>query len=241
MTTSYQYSLVVANDSQNSGTMCVYQLDQGLGVSGVQSLAWMAQSTNPTTRVVFSWNVCYDFVWYESGTLAPGILCVAAQIWPANLSDENQVTLTRNSYGPIFQNLTQGPVAGNLYIVQDGTIPAQTISAGIGMSESGTFVVQAQPNLTFNFQSPSPQYWLVFEQGDITIGTVIDPSELTGPQTQIAYPDNIYSMTATLNASNQWVVATTSEANAKVVASRMAAGRSRTGTSSQQHSPSESE
>ena len=206
MVSPYQYSLVVENDSSNGGTFVVFQQDPGLGVTGLLPLAWLTKNANPTTQIVFSWSVDYDFVWYDSGELVPGILCVASQTWPAGLSTTNQVTLTRNGNGYTFASQTAGPAAGNLYVVQDGSVASDAVTVGIGMSGSGSLVVQAQPNVTTRFASPSPEIWLAFSLQEITRGEVLDPGQLPAPNVRIDFPQNVFTMKATLDAGNAWSV-----------------------------------
>jgi hypothetical protein len=219
MSSNYQYSLVARNDSSNPGAICVYQTNASLAVPGVMSLAWLTKRVNPTTQVVFRWNIEYSFAWYETGQLGAGILCVASQIWPADLEATNQVSFIQNASGFTFLNQTAGPNPANLYIQQNGTIPLDKVSVGIGVSGAGTFVTQAQPNAITNFQSPSAAvYWITF--GDYTQGDVLDVAGMTTPKAAVPYPANIYSMTAVLGKDNKWKVETTQNANAAILAAR---------------------
>ena len=86
------------------------------------------------------------------------------------------------------------------------------------MSGAGTFAVQAQPSLKQTF-IPKPKYWIVY--GTYAVGEVLDISTLSASQ-EIVFPTNIYSMSLTFNAQNQWDVASTLEANASVLKSKRA-------------------
>jgi hypothetical protein len=212
---SQSYTLNAINNSNNSGSFCVFQTDPDLGVSNVLSLAWFSKFAHPNTTVKFTWTVDYNFVWSETGVLTPGVVFDASQVFDADLQNGNQITLTYNSAFN-FINQTKGPKAGILYIKEDATIPANKASVGIGMSGFGTFVVQAQPNLNLNF-TPHPSYFIAF--GNFTQGEVLDISEMTNTA-EIAFAPNVYSVTAILGADNAWTVKTTKALNALVVGAR---------------------
>lgn len=211
-----QYSLVFVNNSTQEGTVCVYQQDPNITNPDVMSLAWFAKPAAPTTTIIFTWGIDYDFVWSETGVLRPGVLFVASQTWPTDLSSENQVTFTNQDGAYTFADQQAGPQAGSLYITEDGTIPPNQASVGIGMSGFGTFAVQAQPNMNLVF-TPNPQYWVTF--GSYTQGEVMDISEVNNPA-EIVFPPNVYSMTATLGANNEWTVAPTFQVNARLLEAR---------------------
>ncbi len=214
--TGTNYTLIFQNNSSNTWTAAVYQQAPNPGNQDVMSLAWFAEEAAPTTNLTFSWQVDYSFVWSETGTLIPGVLFAASQNWPANPSGtNNQVTLTD---GPpfTFTNQTSGPQSGNLYIQQDNTIPANTAAVGVAMSGAGTYVVQAEPNILTTF-TPTPNYWITF--GSYIQGQVMSIQETTN-SAQVVFPANVFSMTATLSASNTWTVLPTSQVNALFVAQK---------------------
>lgn len=202
------YTLVFRNNSTNAWNACVYQTQPDIANYEVQSLAWFAKAAAPTTQVKFEWGIDYAFVWDETGPLVPGVVFDSSQIWPADLTATNQVTLTHPntpySYYT-FANQTAGANGGSLYILTDGTVPLNMASAGIAMSGAGTFVCAAQPNLHLIF-TPHPIYWItfgVFEQGE-----VLDLTELTN-SAQIEFPAGVYTMYAILNQDNTWTVTAT--------------------------------
>jgi hypothetical protein len=201
-----KYSLTFVNYSSNTWDAAVYQKDPDLGVPNVQSLAWFAKTAAPTTKVVFSWTIDYSFVWSETGELVPGVMFNATQDWPANLDTQNKVTFTKDP-AYTFANQIQGPQPGILYISQDNTLPSKMASVGIGMSGSGVFAVQAQPNIQVSF-TPHPQYWITF--GQFTQGEVLDIGQVVGQAAQIQFPFNVYAITAILGPDNRWTVRPTS-------------------------------
>src|SRR6478752_3202453 len=170
------YSLVFQNQSTNQGSGCVYQEEPNLGLPNVLSLAWFSKVAAPNTTITFSWSIDYSFVWAETGLLIPGVMFMAGQTLPADLSTTNSVTLSYLGGAYQFQNQSSGPNAGSLYIREDGTVPLKMASVGIGMSGSGTFAVQAQPNMNLIF-TPHPKYYITF--GNFSRGEVLDPTSVT--------------------------------------------------------------
>jgi rhizosphere induced protein len=200
-----RYTLMFQNNSTNAWNACVYQTQPDISNYEVQSLAWFSKAAAPTTHVRFDWTVNYSFVWDETGPLAPGVVFDASQTWPADLSTTNRVTLTHPnspySYYT-FEDQGEGANGGSLYILTDETVPLNMASVGIGMSGSGTFVCQAQPNLHLIF-TPHPTYWITF--GLFEQGQVLDLTEITN-SAAIAFPAGIYTMYAILNQDNTWTV-----------------------------------
>jgi hypothetical protein len=210
------YSLIFQNQSTNQGSGCVYQEDPNLGLPNVLSLAWFSKVAAPNTNITFSWTIDYSFVWAETGLLIPGVMFMAGQTFPADLSTTNSITLSNLGGAYQFQNQGPGPGAGSLYIREDNTVPLKMASVGIGMSGAGTFVVQAQPNYNLIF-TPHPKYYITF--GSFAKGQVMDTTSVTN-KAEIAFPPNVTSMTAILQADNSWKVAPTSSMNARYVSAR---------------------
>lgn len=202
-------TVIFVNNSSLTTTACIYQQDPTLGVADAVSVAWLTYPAASTTSVTFEWQVTYDFVWDQGGVdaLVAGMVIGAQQTWPANLTTTNQVTLTAPAGGAVtFEHQQAGPTLGTLTIEQDNTIPANVIQVGIGMNESPSFMAPSGPNLVYNF-CPSPQYWVTF--GNITQGEVLEPSAMGDATQQIVFPDNVYSMTATLGANNLFTITPT--------------------------------
>ncbi|MEO1085624.1 MAG: protein rhiA [Acidobacteriota bacterium] len=205
MANGVPYQLIFKNESTQFGSACVYQQDPDVTDPDVMSLAWFCKSTAPTTTVDFDWSIDYNFVWSRTGALAPGVIFRASQVWDANLSTTNQVTLTKMNDAYTFKDQRQGARHGTLYVDQDNLVAPQELSVGVGMSGFGTFVVQGQPNVTAMF-TPHPEYWITF--GKFQQGEVLDITQITNAA-QIKFPPNVYSMTATLGSDNMWTIAPT--------------------------------
>lgn len=197
-----QYSLNFINLSLNPGSVCIYQTHPETGVQSVLPIAWLTRHVYPTGQVSFDWNDKYSFVWAETGYLAPGVKFFANQIWSADLSEQNMVSLSYTNSAYTFENLRQGPVAGSLYVDQDDSLPLNLASIGIGMSGRSTYAVQAQPNMHLIF-TPKPNYWITF--GNFREGEVLDLRTITNYK-KVTYSNNINSMTAILNEDNTWTI-----------------------------------
>jgi hypothetical protein len=208
------YSVVFKNNSTMTGDVCIYQTDPDITDPSVMSLAWFAKHATPTTEIDFDWQIDYSFVWGETGELIPGVRFKASQNWAADLSAQNKVTYTNNGGAYTFKDQVAGPSQGKLYIAEDGTIPSNMSSVGIGMSGAGTFVRQAQPNMNLIF-TPHPVYWITF--GNFVPGQVLDITEITNPGT-LQFPVNVYSLTAILNPNNTWTIKSTAQVNAEYLA-----------------------
>lgn len=202
---SVKYELKVINNSSNSGDICVYQTPPDTTVTDVMSLAWFSEYAYPTTTVIFDWSLNYQFMWDETGNLKPGVVFDASQIWDADLTTQNMVTLHYDK-AYTFKNLTMNPQsAGSLVVMQDYSIPLKMASVGVGMSGAGAFAFQAQPNTTLIF-TPHPIYWVTF--GKYDKGQILDTTQITN-RAELAFPPNVYSMTAILNPDNTWTVGPT--------------------------------
>ncbi len=196
-----QYAINFANNSINGWSACVFQQDENIGQTGVMSLAWFAKKCNPATKCNFNWTIDYSFVWAETGVLVPGVNFSASQTVAAGLTSNNLITFDNNG-AFLFEGQGTATPAGSLYIDQTPNIPLYTASVGIGMSGSGTFAVQAQPNINATF-TPHPKYWMAF--GQFTPGDVLDIQQMSNI-VEIDFPANVYTMYVTFNADNSWTV-----------------------------------
>jgi rhizosphere induced protein len=195
-----QYSLTCINNSSLLGSFAVFQLPPPLTVpANVFSLAWFARAAHPGTQVTFDWTVNYSFVWSETGVLQPGITFNASQNVPADPLGANMTQLTEDVYGATyFTSPTSDGAIGSLTIQQLANVVPNRTSIGIGMSNAGTFAIQAAPNMTAVF-TPHPNYWLMF--GNYEAGQVIDLENVTG-EIEVTYAGSLASRTATLGPDN---------------------------------------
>lgn len=208
------YTLNFINNSNISGDLCVYQTDPSITDPSVMSLAWFTQRCHPTTHAKYTWGIDYSFVWSQTGKLQAGIVFDATQVWLADLKTTNKISLKKESGAYTFYNQTKGDREGTLFIDEDSSIPSvPEASVGIGMNGSGTFVVQARPNMHPNF-TPHPLYWVTF--GNFIKGQVLDISDITD-KAEIKFPAGVYSMTAILNEDNTWSVMPTNQVNQEIV------------------------
>jgi hypothetical protein len=182
------------------GSFAVFQRAPTLTVpANVFSLAWFARPAHPNTQVTFQWTVDYSFVWSETGILKPGITFNASQNVPADPFVQNFTQLTEDAYGATYFTppSTNGTV-GSLTIQQLSNVVPNRTSVGVGMSGSGTFVVQAAPNMTAVF-TPHPNYWVIF--GNYQTGQVMDIENVTG-EIEATFAGSLTSRTVTLQPNN---------------------------------------
>ncbi len=196
-----QYSLTFINYSAEYGSVCVYQnTNNGMGIV---PLAWMVRPTHPTTVVTFKWTTDYGFVWSETGELAPEVIFSTSQVWPADLVQNNAVTLSFLQGAYTFQNLTKGSQEGVLEIYQDASIPPNSVSVGIAMAGSGIFARQAVPNIKISIKPQNPEYWIAF--GNFKQGEALDISAITNKQ-KLEFESGVFSLCATLYRNNSWFI-----------------------------------
>jgi hypothetical protein len=202
---STKYSLTVTNNSTQFQDLCVYQKPVDLGVSNAVALAWLCAPAWPGTTVTFTWTMDYSFMWAQTGSLKPGVTFQAQQMVDADPDDlnNNQVQFDfRNGAFTFVSGAALGvPELGKLYIRQLGGISPNTATVGIGMSNAGTFAVEAQPNINLVF-TPHPEYWIT--AGTFTQGMVLDMEEITN-EAEVPY-DSTFAMRAVLGANNLWTV-----------------------------------
>ena len=188
------YTVTCTNNSAALGRFVVFQKPPG-GGPNIFALAWFAKAAHPGTNVTFRWTTDYCFVWSETGVIVPGITFSAWQIVPADPVGRNLIQLTEDAYAATyFTSPTDSGPKGALTIHQLSNVVPRRTSVGIGMSGSGTTVMQAVPNFNVSF-TPRPNYWVAF--GNYFTGQVLDIEHMTGA-TEVIYPPEITSRTATL-------------------------------------------
>lgn len=189
-TVGTQYSLTVHNNSNiRDQRAIVFQQNPTLP-SDVVSLAWLSKVCQPNTMVTYYWTLNFNFVWGQNGTLRPGVNYSAGEVIPADLTDNNMVTLSYPSGGFLFGPTSAGPKSGSLFINVANDVPGygnpDQGSVGIGMHGSGTFVLPTTPTGGGGFEfTVHPQYWVAF--GNFVQGDVVDESVLLVP-TPVTFP-----------------------------------------------------
>ena len=189
-TVGTEYSLTIHNNSRISNLRAVvFQQDWTLP-SDVVSLAWLSKVCQPGAMVSFAWALNFNFVCGVTGMLKPGTNYMAAQIIPADLSNNNMVTLSYGPYGFEFGPTSAGPRPGSLFVRMSDNVPGYGSPGqgcvGIGMYGSGTFVTPTAPTGTGSVEfAVNPRYWVAF--GNYVQGDVVNESVLLAP-TPVAYP-----------------------------------------------------
>jgi hypothetical protein len=195
------YKLTLKNESAAAWTFYVYQkLPQP--VADVFSLAWFASPfvIVPGNKISFEWQIDYNFVWGATGVVMPGVTFDASGEILADPAGDNTTTFSTQP-GPNLSAAVQAPPSGSLVINDASNVPNNTFSVGIGMSGTGTYVVQAGPNLKHTF-TPTPSYW-VAAGSNVKVGTVLNIQTIT-QTAEAKFPVNVFSLTGTLDQSNKW-------------------------------------
>ena len=199
--TSTNYSVKVVNNGAAAWQFYVYQKPPA--VANNLSLAWFASPYHIGVgdSITFSWNIQYSFVWSATGIVKPGIQFTASGSKECDPEGENVTSFTFNNSTPDLSNPTTGGTDGSLTIKDGDSVPSNTFAVGVGMSGKGTYVVNAGPNLTHEF-TPEPKYYIVAAD-EVVEGQVMDITTVT-KSGSLVFPPNVYDLTATLKADNQW-------------------------------------
>jgi hypothetical protein len=195
------YTLTLKNGSSQAWTFYVYQKLPSLSPD-IFSLAWFASPfvITPNNRITFNWQIIYNFVWGATGTVRPGVTFNAGGEIDGDPAGANTTNFS-TSPGPNLSDAVQAPPSGSLVIKDAANVPNQTFSVGIGMSGTGTYVVQAGANLTHLF-TPTPSYWVAAGTG-IQVGTVLDIKTVT-QTAEAKFPVNQFNRIGTLGQDNTW-------------------------------------
>lgn len=196
---SQQYSVRFINNSVNEGNVAIFQKVPDQKALNIFSLAWFSKFVNTNVHETFKWAVDYSFVWSDTGEVKPGVIFEGGQEVSADLSTSNTVVLDYNG-GYKFSAPSFSGKPGSIYIDETANVPMKQAAVGIGMSNAGTFVKPAQPNLHLEF-TPHPSYWIAF--GNYQQGEILDIEEITDA-IEIKFEANIYDMVATLQSDNTW-------------------------------------
>lgn len=167
-------------------------------------VAWLAKYAYPGTQVRFTWDdtdLC--FVWAGTSQLSPGVVLDVSQVVPAGANANNAIDFSYDAANRTFylHNLRDGNRPNTMTVTADNTLPVNAVAVGIGMAGKPTFVLQAQPNMNYQF-TPQPTYFLAF--GNITQSAVVDADAVNSQK--VEFPPNVFALTATLGADNNWTV-----------------------------------
>jgi hypothetical protein len=195
------YTLTLRNMSLQSWTFYVYQKMPNLSPE-IFSLAWFASPfvITPNNKITFEWKLLYNFVWGATGVIMPGVTFNAGGEIDGDPAGANTTTFS-TAPGPNLSDAKPGQPPGSLVIKDAPNVPNASFSVGIGMSGTGTYVVQAGANLTHLF-TPTPSYWVAAGTG-IQVGTVLDIKTVT-QTAEAKFPTNVFKRIGTLGEDNTW-------------------------------------
>ena len=169
------------------------------------TVAWLASSiqipSGYTTQ--FIWQSNYQFVWGTTGIVEPGTIFRASGQVNCDPQGANTTTFAIQDGTPAFSEPVSGSNKGTLTINEDPNILPNTYAVGIGMAQSATFVVNAEPNLT-HMITPLPGYYIAAID-EVEQGEVMDTKTIT-KNAEIQFPTGVYNMTATFQADDTWSI-----------------------------------
>ncbi|TQX84479.1 MULTISPECIES: protein rhiA [Rhizobium] len=203
LTQGTQYSLLLKNQSAQAWTFYVYQ-KMPQPVADVFSLAWFCSpyQIRVGNQIKFTWEIDYNFVWSDTGQLIPGVDFLASGDQDCSPAGANTTTFSLDG-GPGLSVPVKGDPAGSLVIKDAPSVPNNRFSVGIGMSGTGTYVVQAGTNLTHTF-TPTPSYWIA-AGANMRIGSVLSIDTIT-QTSEAKFPSAVYNLVGTLQEDNSWVI-----------------------------------
>lgn len=198
----HPYSLTLKNQSRMPWIFYVYQ-KMPQPSNNFFSLAWLASPLMIPVgdQITFEWEVVYNFVWGETGNISPGATFNASGVIDADPAGANATTFSA-SPEPNLSGAVKAPPVGSLIISDAGSLPLYVYSVGIGMSGAGIHVVQAGPNLTYQFR-PTLNYWIAAGT-DEKVGTVLSIQTITHTA-EVKFSEGVFSKTMTFNEALQWV------------------------------------
>lgn len=200
---SYQLKCV-----NNSTTPWFFYMYQRLPIqsNGVYSLAWLVSPFKiaPKVNIIFRWTNDYSFAWSYSGKLGPGVNIVASENLPCSLTGPNKTTFLCPNNTPQFSPPITEKEQLYFTINVDQTVPSSMYSTGIGMSGQGIIFIQAMPFFTQMFALPSWATYYIACADQMNMGTVLPPENVNAQAFQ--FPQNVFALTATLEANNTWTI-----------------------------------
>lgn len=228
------YTVRIANDSGRLLDVCLYQRNPAIGPD-MLPVAWFAKTVADSGKVTVRWSPRdWNFVWAQTGRLAPGTVVDVAQAWPADAAVSrpanpplagNCVGLTRVQGAYKFFTLPAEPPvpAGNVQVAPDHEVLTNQASIGIGMGTAAVLVTQARLADPVNFPL-EPTYYVA--AGKYSPGQVLDSQPIPNSP-EIVFPAGVYSMDATFQANGRWLIEPTELTVVEVevaVANLMSAG-----------------
>jgi hypothetical protein len=198
------YSVKLINKSASPWIFYAYQQVPNEQSANMFSLVWFCSPFMmvPNTSITFQWTVDYNFVWGATGAISPGVTFSAGGIIPADLQSANTTNFSVTP-GPNLSPAVAGSPQGSLVISDAATVPNNAFLVGIGMGDVGTLVLAAGPNLRYVFAPATPPNYWIAAGTNVEVGTILDVTTVT-LNFQVIFPINVYAVTCTLGADNQW-------------------------------------
>ena len=98
------FTINFVNNSDSSGSFCVFQQNHNSPNPDVFPLAWRVENAGPHSQLAISWNMDLYFFWGKTGPLKPGVIFYAGENSPTSLAENNDITLTKEDGNYKFVN-----------------------------------------------------------------------------------------------------------------------------------------
>jgi len=204
------YTLRVKNESSNNTNFAVFQeVPNTSALGNVFTLAWFSKYAFVTTTAEFGWSIDYSAIWSRPGQeLRPGVVCKTGQTIPVDLNGKNSLVLTYSEEHDAFNfEAPKEGAKGTILTACDSSVPnslttpSAAAGVGIGMSGSGVFLADTQPNME-KVWTPKPRYFVI--AGSYKQGEILDVQTVFGKAKEIVF-NGVSTVELTLNDRNEWV------------------------------------
>ena len=200
------YSLTIVNNNESAWNFFL-SLQPYYDVMEIKPLAWQVSHERIKTgeQITFRWTASYEFMCAATSVPPPGGVFHVTDTESADLTTHNYTTLSMKFGKPTLSQPTKGQQAGSLSIHAESNIPPNEFSVGIANSKKGAYAVDAMPSMTYMF-TPNPRFCYISTTDDhVAEGEVINPA-IISQTTGVKFPSNVYTMTATYQSNNTWVI-----------------------------------
>jgi rhizosphere induced protein len=208
------YSLTVINNSElRTPTFAVFAVLPEFKSPESISLAWLTQRIDNPANYTFDWEMGWEFAWEARGT-GDGHKWSGSASLKADPGESDQCKASFDYDGATWSltYLDGVPDLKTLRIVDTARIPRPSVkpsSVGIKLNGKAVCAIDAGPNLEQVF-TLHPTYYI--NAGTYVEGQMLSAASITAFQ-ELAYTGGNHDLTATLTASNKWVVRPSSTVN----------------------------
>lgn len=198
----------IVNNSGEQTTAFVYVTFPYLNTeTQPQPLSWLTTQLFPGTSSSLEWDASTQLMWGEAGSVQTGMVFEAKQtlsVPPAGPGQTGTADLTQeNGNFSLTTDPTENLPWGSLAVNATQSTSYANVVLALGLSGSPALLTQAEFGSTM-FPGAGFTYWLS-NSDFIDSGEVFGTFE-TSNAVQLNFTPGVTSLTATLNANNNWTV-----------------------------------